>query len=281
LRGPHSRRHRRSGAGTRAPPAPCGSRPRRRRRYPVPRRGDCRGSGRRERRRPRATGRAGLRCLRAAQGWTVRSARPCWSRAASGRRVPRAAPGRTRSARSRPGSPCAAPTRDAPRTPGPGARGPEAAAATALRESRQAWRTRSVGAGLAQGLNRGCHGPRPVESPVCPAAREMTLRLSNSLSRKLEAFQPRDPARTTVDVCGPTVYNYVRSGNARGPVVCDVVAGVLRRRVGALAYAGNITDVDDKINAAAAAQGVPISVITDRFAAAYREDMAALGVAPP
>ncbi|MEN1957836.1 cysteine--tRNA ligase [Luteimonas changyuni] len=109
----------------------------------------------------------------------------------------------------------------------------------------------------------------------------MTLRLFNSLSRKLEAFQPRDPARTTMYVCGPTVYNYVHIGNARGPVVFDVLAGVLRRRFGALAYARNITDVDDKINAAAAAQGVPISVITDRFAAAYREDMAALGVAPP
>ena len=109
----------------------------------------------------------------------------------------------------------------------------------------------------------------------------MTLRLFNSLTRRVEAFQPRDPARTTMYVCGPTVYNYVHIGNARGPVVFDVLAGVLRRRFGPLAYARNITDVDDKINAAAAAQGVPIAAITDRFAAAYREDMAALGVAPP
>jgi len=109
----------------------------------------------------------------------------------------------------------------------------------------------------------------------------MTLRLFNSLTRRVEDFQPRDPARTTMYVCGPTVYNYVHIGNARGPVVFDVLAGVLRRRFGTLAYARNITDVDDKINAAAAAQGVPISAITDRFAAAYREDMAALGVAPP
>ncbi|GGK02619.1 cysteine--tRNA ligase [Luteimonas terricola] len=109
----------------------------------------------------------------------------------------------------------------------------------------------------------------------------MTLRLFNSLSRRVEDFQPRDPARTTMYVCGPTVYNYVHIGNARGPVVFDVLAGVLRRRFGTLAYARNITDVDDKINAAAAEQGVPISTITGRFAAAYREDMAALGVAPP
>src|SRR5690606_28804397 len=109
----------------------------------------------------------------------------------------------------------------------------------------------------------------------------MTLRLFNSLTRRVEDFQPRDPARTTMYVCGPTVYNYVHIGNARGPVVVDVLAALLRCRFGALAYARNITDVDDKINAAAAAAGVPISDITGRFARAYREDMAALGVAPP
>lgn len=109
----------------------------------------------------------------------------------------------------------------------------------------------------------------------------MSLHLYNSLSRRLEAFTPTDPARPTMYVCGPTVYNYVHIGNARGPVVFGVLADLLRRRYGALAYARNITDVDDKINAAARDQGVPISVVTDRFAAAYRDDMAALGVAPP
>ena len=109
----------------------------------------------------------------------------------------------------------------------------------------------------------------------------MSLHLYNSLTRRVEAFQPLDPARPTMYVCGPTVYNYVHIGNARGPVVFGVLADLLRRRHGGLAYARNITDIDDKINAAAREQGVPISAITDRFAAAYREDMAALGVAPP
>jgi len=63
--------------------------------------------------------------------------------------------------------------------------------------------------------------------------------------------------------------------------VFGVLAELLRRRFGALAYARNITDVDDKINAAAREAGVPISMITDRFAAAYRDDMAALGIVPP
>ncbi|WP_242107261.1 cysteine--tRNA ligase [Luteimonas aquatica] len=109
----------------------------------------------------------------------------------------------------------------------------------------------------------------------------MSLRLFNTLTRQVEAFTPLDPACPTMYVCGPTVYNYVHIGNARGPVVFGVLAALLRRQHGALKYARNITDIDDKINAAAAAQGVPIGAITDRFAAAYREDMAALGVAPP
>src|SRR5688572_5661998 len=109
----------------------------------------------------------------------------------------------------------------------------------------------------------------------------MSLRLHNNLTRRVEPFAPLDPACPTMYLCGPTVYNYVHIGNARGPVVFGVLAELLRRRFGALKYARNITDVDDKINAAAAEQGVPISAITDRFAAAYREDMAALGVAPP
>ncbi|CAN5715607.1 cysteine--tRNA ligase [soil metagenome] len=110
----------------------------------------------------------------------------------------------------------------------------------------------------------------------------MPLQLYNTLSRRVEAFQPLDAdAGPTMYLCGPTVYNFVHIGNARGPVVFGVLAALFRRRFGALRYARNITDIDDKINAAASEQGVPISVITDRFTAAYRQDMAALGVAPP
>ncbi|TXI47911.1 MAG: cysteine--tRNA ligase [Lysobacter sp.] len=106
----------------------------------------------------------------------------------------------------------------------------------------------------------------------------MSLHLYNSLTRRVEPFAPLDPASPTMYVCGPTVYNYVHIGNARGPVVFGVLAALLRRRYGHLRYARNITDVDDKINAAAKELGVPISVITDKFAAAYRDDMAMLGV---
>ena len=111
----------------------------------------------------------------------------------------------------------------------------------------------------------------------------MPIRLYNSLTRRVEEFQPLDRNRVTMYVCGPTVYHYVHIGNARGPVVFDVLARLLRREYGAehVVYARNITDVDDKINAAAQQAGVPISTIAGRYAEAYEEDMAKLGVQPP
>ncbi len=109
----------------------------------------------------------------------------------------------------------------------------------------------------------------------------MSLHLYNTLSRRLEPFVPLDPTCPTMYVCGPTVYNYVHIGNARPYVVFGVLATLLRRRHGGLRYARNITDVDDKINAAARQLGTPITTITDKYAVAFREDMATLGVAAP
>jgi cysteinyl-tRNA synthetase len=109
----------------------------------------------------------------------------------------------------------------------------------------------------------------------------MPISLYNSLSRRTEPFSPLDPNRVTVYLCGPTVYSYVHIGNARGPVVFDVLVKLLRRHFPGVVYARNITDVDDKINAAALDQGVPISQITERFTDVYRGDMGALGIAPP
>jgi cysteinyl-tRNA synthetase len=119
---------------------------------------------------------------------------------------------------------------------------------------------------------------------ICPERdgnHTMALRLYNSLSRRVETFEPSDPNRVTMYLCGPTVYSYVHIGNARGPVVFDVLARLLRRKYPRLVYARNITDVDDKINTAALEAALPIAAITDKYAAIYREDMAKLGVAPP
>jgi cysteinyl-tRNA synthetase len=108
----------------------------------------------------------------------------------------------------------------------------------------------------------------------------MALMLHNTLSRTREPFAPADPRRVTMYVCGPTVYNFAHIGNARPPVVFDVLARLLRRSY-ALTYARNVTDVDDKINNAAREEGVEIGVLTTRYLEAYQADMATLGVAPP
>ena len=109
------------------------------------------------------------------------------------------------------------------------------------------------------------------------------IRLHDTMAREKRVFTPADPARVTMYVCGPTVYNRAHIGNARPAVAFDVLARLLRHVYGAgsLVYARNVTDVDDKIIAAAEAEGVDPSVITDRFERFYLEDMGALGVEPP
>ncbi len=111
----------------------------------------------------------------------------------------------------------------------------------------------------------------------------MPLTIHDTLHREKRVFEPRDPERVTLYVCGPTVYDYAHIGNARPPVVFDVLVRLLRRTHGAdkVIYARNVTDVDDKINAKAAKEGVPIGEVTARYEAAYLEDMARLNVSPP
>ena len=109
----------------------------------------------------------------------------------------------------------------------------------------------------------------------------MTIHLFNTLTRRKEAFVPLDKQRVTMYACGPTVYNFAHIGNARPAVIFDLLYRVLSRRFAQVVYARNITDVDDKINQAAAEKGVPIDVITERFADAYHQDMSALGVGRP
>jgi cysteinyl-tRNA synthetase len=111
----------------------------------------------------------------------------------------------------------------------------------------------------------------------------MNLVLYNTLTRAKEPFRPFDPARVRMYVCGPTVYDYAHIGNARPVVVFDVLFRLLRRLYGDghVVYARNITDVDDKINAAAKEAGEPIRFLTERTAKAFHEDMAALNALPP
>ena len=108
----------------------------------------------------------------------------------------------------------------------------------------------------------------------------MSLHLHDTLRGRKVLFEPLEPGRVTMYLCGPTVYNYAHIGNARPAVVFDLLARLLRRSYD-LTFARNITDVDDKINAAAAERGKSIGEITERYIKAYNDDMAALGVKPP
>jgi len=108
----------------------------------------------------------------------------------------------------------------------------------------------------------------------------MSLFLYNTLSRSKEEFIPAHAGQVSVYVCGPTVYNPPHIGNARPAVVFDVLVRFMRTRYD-IRYVRNITDIDDKINAAAQDSGESIAAIAARHVAAYHADMDALGVLPP
>ena len=105
--------------------------------------------------------------------------------------------------------------------------------------------------------------------------------LHNTLSGKKEIFEPANPEHVTIYVCGPTVYNFMHVGNARPAVVFDVLTRLLRTQYPQVTYVSNITDIDDKINAAAAENGEDITTLAERYALAYQEDISALGVRAP
>jgi len=111
----------------------------------------------------------------------------------------------------------------------------------------------------------------------------MALKLWNTLTRRKEEFRPIDEANVRLYVCGPTVYDRAHIGNARPVIVFDLLFRLLRHLYGAdhVTYVRNITDVDDKINARAAEQGVPIRALTEETADQFHQDIAALGVLPP
>jgi len=108
----------------------------------------------------------------------------------------------------------------------------------------------------------------------------MTIQLHDTMTGRKVPFEPLREGEVTMYLCGPTVYNFAHIGNARPAVVFDLLARVLRRRY-KLKFARNITDVDDKINAASVKAGKPIDEITEKYIKAYNDDMGALGVQPP
>ena len=108
----------------------------------------------------------------------------------------------------------------------------------------------------------------------------MNIKLYNTLAGKKQNFIPINPYRVTMYICGPTVYSYPHIGNARGPVIFDILAGLLRREY-ELIYVRNITDLDDKIYEAAKSEQSDVSEITQRYTKIYHQDISALGVKDP
>ena len=111
----------------------------------------------------------------------------------------------------------------------------------------------------------------------------MTIRLTNTATRKKEEFIPFDTTNVRMYVCGPTVYDRAHIGNARPVIVFDVLFRLLRHVYGAdhVQYVRNFTDVDDKINARAAASGRSIGEITDETIQWYLDDMSEIGALQP
>jgi cysteinyl-tRNA synthetase len=107
------------------------------------------------------------------------------------------------------------------------------------------------------------------------------LKIYNTLTGIKEPFQPIEPGRVRIYVCGMTVYDYCHLGHARVMVVFDMVTRYLRARGFDVTYVRNITDVDDKIIARAAESGETIQSLTRRFIEAMNEDADALGVQRP
>lgn len=107
------------------------------------------------------------------------------------------------------------------------------------------------------------------------------ISLYNTKARQKQPFEPLQPDTVKMYVCGPTVYNLVHIGNARPVVVFDTLFRVLQSQFSEVIYARNITDIDDKIIAAAAEINEPISVVSDRYTKAFQEDMAALNTLTP
>lgn len=109
----------------------------------------------------------------------------------------------------------------------------------------------------------------------------MTLRIHNTLTRRLETFVPIESGHVRMYVCGITVYDLCHLGHARFILAFDMVYRWLLASGWRVTYVRNITDIEDKIIRRALQRGMTIRALTDEMIAAMQQDFAALGVAPP
>ena len=109
----------------------------------------------------------------------------------------------------------------------------------------------------------------------------MTLSIYNTLTRRLEAFQPLEAGHVRMYVCGMTIYDLCHVGHARMMMAFDVVQRWLRQSGYQVTYVRNITDIDDKIIRRALERGIPLRQLTDEMTQAMHEDIGALGIQRP
>ena len=106
------------------------------------------------------------------------------------------------------------------------------------------------------------------------------MKIYNTLTKKKEEFVPIEPGKVRMYVCGPTVYNFIHIGNARPMIVFDTVRRYMEYKGYEVNYVSNFTDVDDKIIKKAVEEGVDANVISERYIAECKKDMASLNVRP-
>lgn len=106
----------------------------------------------------------------------------------------------------------------------------------------------------------------------------MALKIYNTLTRAKETFQPLEPGKVKMYVCGPTVYDYIHIGNARPVIFFDVVRRYLEFIGYDVTYIVNFTDVDDKLIKKAAQMELTVPEVADMFIQKFYEDTEGLGV---
>lgn len=104
------------------------------------------------------------------------------------------------------------------------------------------------------------------------------MKIYNTMTRQKEEFVPIHEGKAGIYVCGPTVYDYIHIGNARPMIVFDTLRRYLTYKGYDVNYVSNFTDVDDKIIKRANEEGVDSTVISERFIAEVKKDMAAMNV---
>jgi len=107
------------------------------------------------------------------------------------------------------------------------------------------------------------------------------LRIHNSMTGRKEPFEPIEPGRVRMYVCGITVYDHIHVGHARSQVAFDIARRWLVARGFRVTYVRNITDIDDKILARSRERGEPYDALTARYIASMNEDFTALGLVVP